>query len=137
MKHFLTILTVVGALCCASSVASASLPGDTLRLTPTNTTLTSIDVGTTNMLAQCYGGGYGGGYGGYGYRSVGYAPVYRNYYRGGSGISVNFGGGRGFGGYPGVYRGYGGYRGFGPSAFGPGFGGRGFSRGGVGLFLNF
>lgn len=132
MKQFLTILTLAGVFGFATA-AQASLPGDTLPLQPRNNTLTSVDLQTVDMLADCYYGG--GGYRGYSY---GYAPVRRSYYRPGSGVSIRIGGGgRGFG-YPAYRGGFGGYpyRG----GFGPGFGyGPGFGRGrsGVGLFLNF
>ena len=128
MKQLLTLVTLAGLLAFASN-AHASLPGDTIRLNPRQDILTSVNLDTVDMVAQCY---YGGGY------DYGYVPVRRNYYRGGSGVSIRIGGG-GYGryGYP-VYRNYGGYRGiptrvgYGPRVYGPRYGGSG-----IGLFLNF
>ena len=129
MKQFLTILTVSGALFCATSTATASLPdGDTVALTSEADLLAPVDE-TSTLLAQCYGGG---GY----YR----APVRTySYYRARPGVSINIGGGGYRGGYygrPGFYGGRYPYRGgFGPGFYGPGIGFGG--RSGVGVFLRF
>ena len=132
MKQFLTSLVVAGAVVCLSSSANASLPSEA-QLSLETQEFVATGSPTDTMFAQCYNGGYS------------YAPVYRSrsyyYPRSRGGVSIQLGGSRygGYRGFPGYYGSrYGRYGGFGPG-FGPGvgFGGPGFGRSGVGLFLSF